>query len=95
MILQIVTQGLGLVWILCKDLGDRKWMQFGTWCVESPCRAGSLKTVVSELTNCNLDLVAVQEVRWDKGSSQSADNSTFFYGTCFFIHKGKSQKLRR
>jgi len=60
-------------------------------------RTGSLKTVASELAVYNLDLVAVQEVRWAEGSSQQADNYAFFHGngnsnchlgTVFFIHKG-------
>jgi hypothetical protein len=57
--------------------------------------AGSLTTVASELAKYNLDLVEVQEVRWDKGCSKPADNYTFFYGNAnhyleigFFIHKG-------
>jgi exonuclease III len=42
-------------------------MRFGTWNVTSLYRASSLETVASELAKCNLDLVAVQEVRWTKG----------------------------
>jgi len=38
-------------------------MSFGTWDVRSLYRSGSLKTVASELAECKLDLVAVQEVR--------------------------------
>jgi hypothetical protein len=37
--------------------------RFGTWNVRTECRAGSLKTVESQLEKYNLDLVAVQEVR--------------------------------
>jgi exonuclease III len=55
-------------------------MKFGTWNVRSLYRAGSRKTVTSELAKYNLDLVAVQEVRWDKGDSQTADDRIFFYG---------------
>jgi hypothetical protein len=32
-------------------------------------RSGSLMTVVRELARCRLDLVGVQEVRWDKGGT--------------------------
>jgi exonuclease III len=41
-------------------------MRFGTWNVRS--RAGSLKTVARELGKYKLDLVGVQEVRWEKGA---------------------------
>jgi hypothetical protein len=43
-------------------------------------RSGSLKTVARELGKCKLDLVGVQEVRWDKGGTEWAEDYTFFYG---------------
>jgi hypothetical protein len=55
--------------------------------------AGSLKAVATELVKCNLDLVAVQEVRWDQGGSQPAEdyilfcengNANHHLGTVFF-----------
>jgi hypothetical protein len=67
-------------------------------------RAGSLKTVSSELGKCQLDLVAVQEVRWDEGGNQPADDYTFFcgnrnadhhLGTGFSIHKGIISAVKR
>jgi exonuclease III len=51
-------------------------MTFGTWNVRSLFRSGSLKTVARELGKYKLDLVGVQEVRWDKGGTERA----FFYG---------------
>jgi exonuclease III len=51
-------------------------MIFGTWNVRSLYRSGSLKTVARELGKYKLDLVGVQEVRWDKGGTERA----FFYG---------------
>jgi hypothetical protein len=35
---------------------------------------------VGELEKYKLDLVGVQEVRWEGGGYQTADNYTFFYG---------------
>jgi exonuclease III len=55
-------------------------MRFGTWNVRSLCRSGSLKTVARELGKYKLDLVGVQEVRWDKGGTERAEDYTFFYG---------------
>jgi hypothetical protein len=61
-------------------------MRFGTWNIRSLYRAGSLLTVSRELARYELDLVGVQEVRWE-------GCGTFFYGkgnenhesgTCFF-----------
>jgi hypothetical protein len=58
--------------------------EIGTW------------NVRSELAKYDLDLVAVQEVRWVEGGNQSADDYTYFYvnvsanchlGTGLFIHK--------
>jgi len=40
-------------------------MRFGTWNVRNQYRAGSLTAAARELAKYKLDLVAVQEVRWD------------------------------
>jgi hypothetical protein len=59
-------------------------------------RAGSLLTVSRELVRYKLDLVGVQEVRWEGGGTEPAGEYTFFYGkgnesrelgTGFFVHK--------
>jgi hypothetical protein len=55
-------------------------MRFGAWNVSSLYRTGSLKTVARELGKCKLDLVRVQEVRWEKGDTERAKDYTFFYG---------------
>jgi exonuclease III len=55
-------------------------MRFGTWNVRSLYRSGSLKIVARELGKYKLDLVGVQEVRWDKGGTERAEDYTFFYG---------------
>jgi hypothetical protein len=38
-----------------------------------------LKTIARELGKYKLDLVGVQEVRWDKGRTERAEDYTFFY----------------
>jgi exonuclease III len=55
-------------------------MRFGTWNARSLCRSGALKTVARELGKYKLDLVGVQEVRWDKGGTELVEDYTFFYG---------------
>jgi hypothetical protein len=55
-------------------------MRFGTWNVRSLYRAGSLMTVSRELSRYKLDLVGVQEVRWEGGGTEPAREYTFFYG---------------
>jgi exonuclease III len=55
-------------------------MRFGTWNVRSLYRAGSFMAAVRELVRYKLDLVGVQEVRWDKGGSIRAGDCNFFYG---------------
>jgi exonuclease III len=55
-------------------------MRFGTWNVKSLYRAGSLMTVSRELARYKLDLVGVQEVRWEGNGTEPATH---------FLWKGK------
>jgi hypothetical protein len=68
-------------------------------------RVGAIKSVVGELEKYKLDLVGVQEVRWEGEGYQTVDIYTFFYGngndndhlpTGFFIDNNyfSSQKGR-
>jgi hypothetical protein len=59
-------------------------------------RVGSLRVVGEVISKYNLDLLGVQEVRWDGSGSERAGEYTFFYGkanenhelgTGFFVHK--------
>jgi exonuclease III len=60
--------------------------------------------VVRKLGKYKLDLVGVQEVRWEKGGTERAEDYTFFYGqgngdhqlgTSFLIHKRIISAVRR
>ena len=50
----------------------------GKWNVRSLYRAGSLTTAARELARYKLDLMGVQEVRWDKGGTARAADYNFF-----------------
>jgi len=49
-------------------------MRFGTWNVRSLYWAGSLTAAATVLARYKLDLVGVQEVRWDKGDMVRAED---------------------
>jgi hypothetical protein len=77
-------------------------MRFGTWNARSLYRIGSLTTVARELGKFKLDLVGVQEVRWEKGVTVRAEDCTFFYeqgngdhqlGTGFSYIRESDQRL--
>jgi hypothetical protein len=51
-------------------------MRLGVWIVRSLYRAGSLVTVSRELARYKLDLVGVQEVRWEGGGTEPAGEYT-------------------
>jgi hypothetical protein len=55
-------------------------MTFSTWNVRDLHRTGAFKIVARELGKCKLDLVGVQEVRWEKGVTERAEDFIFFYG---------------
>jgi hypothetical protein len=52
-------------------------MRFGTWNLRSLHMAGSLVAASKELSKCELDLVGVQEVRWEVGGAEPAGKYTF------------------
>jgi hypothetical protein len=66
----------------------------GTWSVRSLYKAGSLMAAARKLARYRLELVGVQDVRWDKEGTVKAGDYSFFYGkgnehqlgTGFFVH---------
>jgi len=54
-------------------------MRFGMWKVRILYKSGSLTKVVRELARYKLNLVSVQEVRWDKGGTERAVDYIFSY----------------
>ena len=62
-----------------------------------------LTAVTRELARYKLNLVGVQEVRWDKGGTVRAEDYNFFYGkrnenhqlgTGFFVHQRTASAVK-
>jgi exonuclease III len=79
-------------------------MGFGTWNMRSLYGSGSLMTVARELARQKIDLVGLQEVRWDKGRTVTAGDYTFLYGkgneshelgTGFIVHQRIVSAIKR
>ena len=52
----------------------------GTWNVRGLYRAGSFTAAARELVRYKLNLVVVQDIRWDIGGTVSAGDYNFAYG---------------
>ena len=79
-------------------------MRFGTWNVRRLYRTGSLTTAARELIKYKLDVVSVQEVRWDKVGTLRAGDFNFFLwkrkpnlqlGTGFYVNHRIVSAVRR
>jgi hypothetical protein len=80
-----------------------KGYEIGIWYVKNLYRSGSLTREARELARYKLDLVGVQEVRWDKEGIARAEDYTFFYekgnenqlGTGFFVHQRSVPAIKK
>jgi hypothetical protein len=55
-------------------------MRFGTWNVRSLYRVGALDLVTSKIDRCRMNLVGVQEVRWEGSGTLESGIYTLVYG---------------
>jgi hypothetical protein len=62
-------------------------MRFGTWNVRSLYRAGSLMSVSKVISQCMLNLVAVQWVGWERRGTELTGEYKIFYRKGFKNHE--------
>jgi hypothetical protein len=80
-------QGWVFLWeASCKKERERDIL-LGTWNVRSLYMAGSLRAATSLLARYKVDVVVVQEVRWDKGGPIQAGDYNSFYGKLNEFHQ--------
>jgi len=53
--------------------------RFGTWNIRSLYKPGALKCITSVIKEYNVELVALQEVKWPGSGHHKSDNMTVFY----------------
>jgi hypothetical protein len=58
----------------------KRGILLGTWNVRSLYKAGLLTAAAMKLASYKLDLVGVQEVRWDEEGTVRAGDYNFHYG---------------
>ena len=82
----------------------RRDIKLGSWNVRNLYTAGSFKAAARELARYKLDVVGVQEVRWDKEGTVRAGDYNFFYrkgnenhqlGKGFFVHHRLVSAVKR
>ena len=70
------------MYLLLMSVGPKQQKRFGSWDVRSIYKAFSLTAAAAarESARYKLDLMCVQESRWDKGGTVRAGDYNFLYG---------------
>lgn len=80
-----------------QDWKTKTWLlSFGTWNIRTLFKPGTAQCLVKEIRRYNLEVVVLQEIRWNEKGILNLKDRTIFYGECndrrqfgtgFAVHK--------
>jgi exonuclease III len=81
----------------------KKGLLFGTWNIRTLFKPGGAQSIIKEIEKYKVEIVALQEIRWDDTGTVNIQETTILYGKCneqrqfgtgFAVHKSLIPNIR-